>query len=133
MSPAQGLQVVGPNEENEFVCFWSWLRGRTKLRIKLVGLASIVVPLLAIVDHLTGIFTHANSVAFGTPRLSVDPVRLTYGLQIVMIFAIWVVHAAFVRPLDAQQYEIGSNGQARLKFWWSVALCSFLLLYIFFG
>jgi hypothetical protein len=115
---------------DEFIDFWTWFLKVTKLRMKVVGGAGIVVPIIAVAYYVTGIIKNANlHLPFHAPNLY-EALRFSYAAQIVVVFLVLVLNATVEINSD-ERFPYGSSGQGHLRMWWSIALISFLLLYIF--
>jgi hypothetical protein len=127
--PELNIRAVKTSPD-EFVPFWKWMRHATGFQLKLVGGAGVFVPLLAVTYYATGILKNTGTTVhvptFGIEQL----VEFSYLAQIIVIFGLLIMHAAFILPARDARFEIGTEGQKRLRFWWSIALFAFLVLYI---
>jgi hypothetical protein len=128
--PPQKEKAAPVPPEYEFVDFWKWFSRITKIRLKLVGIAGVVLPALAVTYYLTGIIKNTQGGLLITPPSLGDPLRLSYLIHVGVIFSILVIHTR-LNPISDDRFQYGNEGQKQLRFWWGVALISFLLLYMF--
>jgi hypothetical protein len=131
------LRTLPLKKYDEFIDFWSWVSFSTGVRPTVVRLAALPIfaAMLAIVHYSIAIMKNLTdrplvSGPFSLPSLD-DAIRSSYLVQIVVIVVILLIYGLRVDPADAERFNYGKEGQKRLRFWWTVALVSFLLLYIF--
>jgi hypothetical protein len=131
-TPLPEISVVepDPNEDEDFPSFWAWI-GLTKYKFKLVGVLGVIAPSLAIIYYSAGIASHlvTGQFHFHIPDIN-KALSFSFMVQIAVIFILLIVHTSLVVPKIDSKYEYGSEGQRTIKLWWSVALVSFLSLYM---